>query len=76
MQPTPDTAYVVIYGNHLRRGLTIRFPPGMGEHLIPLCTEFLASAAQSKPRRPQTLDIVALNPTPSGSGFFFYARSS
>ena len=23
MQPTPDTAYVLIHGNHLRRGLTI-----------------------------------------------------
>ena len=36
MQPTPGTVYVVIYGNHLRRGLTIRFPPETGERLMPL----------------------------------------
>ena len=36
MRPTPDTAYVVLHGNHLRRGLTIRFPPETGERLMPL----------------------------------------
>ena len=75
MQPTPDTAYVLIHGNHLRRGLTIRFPPGMGAHLMPLCNEFLTSPAPSDPpRRPATLDIHALNKNPLG--FSFYARSS
>ena len=75
MRPTPDTAYVVIHGNHLRRGITIRFPTGMGKRLMPLCNDFLASPVPAgKPRKPATLDIHALNATPLG--FTFYARSS
>ena len=75
MRPTPDTAYIMVHGNHLRRGLTIRFPTGMGESLMPLCNDFLASPAPlSNFRKPATLDLLTLNATPLG--FAFYARSS
>ena len=75
MRPTPDTAYVMVHGNHLRRGLTIRFPTGMGEKLMPLCNDFLASPTPPRDfRKPPTLALLALNTTPLG--FAFYARSS
>ena len=65
----------MVHGNHLRRGLTIRFPTGMGESLMPLCNSFLASPAPLRNfRKPQTLELLALNTTPLG--FAFYARSS
>ena len=75
MRPTPDTAYVMIHGNHLRRGLTIRFPTGTGERLMPLCNAFLTSPAPLRHfPKPPTLSLLALNETPLG--FAFYARSS
>ena len=69
MRPIPDTAYVVLHGNYLRRGLTIRFPPGVGEYLIPLCNKFLTFNIEAnliRHPRPVMLDIHALNANPSG----------
>ena len=68
---------MAIYGNHLRRGVILRFPPGMGEHLMALCNAFLASNVDGDPQNlppTRTVDIHSLNYNPTG--FMFYAQST